>query len=99
MSYETILMFFESLTISFYDESFWKSRYCSFLLHFINLKYWFRKDTILITLPNQYSNGILDFHAISDTDIGQYVCRGQNRGDFTEEIVTLEYSGRLKHFL
>ncbi|CAF3522929.1 unnamed protein product [Rotaria socialis] len=54
---------------------------------------WFRKDTTLTILPNQHSNGILDFDSVSDSDIGQYVCRGQNQVDATEEIVTIEFTG------
>ncbi len=40
-------------------------------------------------LPNQHSNGLLDLESISESDVGQYICRGENRGAFTEEIVTL----------
>ncbi|CAM4742403.1 unnamed protein product [Rotaria magnacalcarata] len=54
---------------------------------------WFRKDTTLTILPNQHSNGILDFDSVSDSDIGQYVCRSQNQVDVTEEIVTIEFTG------
>lgn len=52
-----------------------------------------RKDATLIRLPNQHSNGILDFASLSFSDSGQYLCRGQNRRGFTEEVVTLELIG------
>ncbi|UJR25590.1 hypothetical protein I4U23_006934 [Adineta vaga] len=54
---------------------------------------WFRKGDILITLLNQHSNGILDFDSISESDIGQYICRGRNRVGYTEETVTIEIAG------
>ena len=57
------------------------------------LEYRFRKNTTLTILPNQHSNGILDFYAISESDIGQYVCRGQNQIGLTEETVTIELTG------
>ncbi len=60
---------------------------------FLCFEYWFRKDITLLTLSNQHSNGILDFDSISDSDIGQYVCHGENRVGSTEEIVTLELIG------
>ena len=41
-------------------------------------------------MSNQHSNGLLDLESISETDAGQYICRGENRGVFAEEIVTLE---------
>lgn len=60
---------------------------------FLYFEYWFRKDITLLILPNQHSNGILDFDSVSDSDTGQYVCHGENRVGFTEEIVTLELLG------
>lgn len=53
----------------------------------------FRKDNLLLILSNQHSNGILDFDSVSDSDVGEYVCRGQNRVGFTEENVILEFLG------
>ena len=53
-----------------------------------------RKGTTLTRLPNQHSNGILEFSSLSVTDSGQYLCRGKDRRGFTEEIVTLELIGR-----
>lgn len=48
----------------------------------------------MTTISNQHSNGILDFETVTDADVGQYVCRGQNRVGFTEEIVIIELLGR-----
>lgn len=59
-------------------------------LFFLCFEYWFRKDNILTTLPNQHSNGFLYWESISEADVGQYICHGQNRVGYTEEIVTLE---------
>ena len=53
----------------------------------------FRRDNPSIILPNQHSNGLLDFNSISDSDIGQYVCHGENRVGFTEDIATIEFIG------
>jgi len=47
-----------------------------------------------LSVSNQHSNGILEFDSISESDIGEYVCRGQNRVAFEEEIITLELTER-----
>jgi hypothetical protein len=44
-------------------------------------------------LPNQHSNGILEFESISESDIGEYICHGENRVSFSEEIVIIEVTG------
>lgn len=54
----------------------------------------FRKELPSTVLTNQHSNGVLDFSSVSDVDLGRYVCRGQNRVGFTEEMLIIEYLGR-----
>ena len=48
----------------------------------------------MTSIPNQHSNGVIDFDTITDGDVGQYVCRGQNRVGFTEEILSIELLDR-----
>lgn len=64
------------------------------IIHSLCLRYSFRKNIILSNVPNQHSNGLLDFESVTEADSGEYICRGQNRVGFSEENVIIELIDR-----